>query len=310
MITLIPALSGIFLPIILGLISRNGNFIDPKHRPQILQFAVRICIPFMVFESMRQIDTKTAGQFIPMTLGLFIFTGLAWLFMLGIILALIPRVKWIDKYKGELLLMGFAGNIGYICWKIQEILIGSAGLQRGIFYTSFFWPVLVVYSLLTVIILKLTKNNKVDTKSILYNIIPLLILLALGLMVGLLDINLPVWLTSFTGSFGLIAVPTILFCMGLSISIKGSIKSARILLPYLLIRLAVWIGATYLTLQLSFFDDISREVLLINMFAPIGINPIVIGDMFGLDTDFIANSITVSTVLYLLCLPVLFLLWG
>jgi predicted permease len=310
MITLIPALSGIFLPIILGLISRNGNFINPKHRPQILQFAVRICIPFMVFESMRQIETQTAGQFIPMTVGLFIFTGLAWLFMLGVILVLSPRVKWIEKYKGELLLMGFTGNIGYICWKIQEILIGPAGLQRGIFYTSFIWPMLIVYTILTVIILKLTKNNKIDTKSILYNIIPLLTMLALGLMVGLLDIILPVWLTSFTESFGPIAVPTVLFCMGLSISIEGSLKSAKILFPYLVIRLAIWIGATYLTLQLSFFDDLSRKVLLINMFAPIGINPIVLGDMFGLDSDFIANSITVSTVLYLLFLPVMFLLWG
>lgn len=310
MTALIPALSGIFLPIILGLISRNGNFIDPKHRPQILQFAVRICIPFMVFESMRQVDTQTAGQFIPMTIGLFIFTGLAWLFMLGVIIILIPRVKWIDKYKGELLLMGFSGNIGYICWKIQEILIGPGGLQRGIFYTSFFWPALVLYSIFTVIVLKLTQSNKIDTKNILYNIIPLLVMIALGLTVGLLDIDLPYWLTSFTGSFGPIAVPTILFCMGLSISIKGSVKSARILLPYLLIRLLVWMGATYLTLQLSIFDELSRGVLLINMFAPIGINPIVICDMFGLDTEFVANSITVSTVLYLLFLPVMFLLWG
>lgn len=310
MTALLPALSGIFLPILLGLISRNGNFINPKNRPHILQFAVRICIPFMVFESMRQVDTQTAGQFIPMTVGLFIFTGLVWLFMLGIILLLIPRFEWVRKYKGELLLMGFAGNIGYICWKIQEILIGPAGLQRGIFYTSFFWPTLVLYSFFTVIALKLIQSNKIDSKSILYNIIPLLIMITLGLTVGLLDISLPVWLTSFTGSFASIAVPTILFCMGLSISIEGSLKSAKILLPYLIIRLAVWIGATYLTLQLSFFDDLSRKVLLINMFAPIGINPIVICDMFGLDTDFVANSITVSTVLYLLFLPVMFLLWG
>ncbi|MDA3959143.1 AEC family transporter, partial [Oceanispirochaeta sp.] len=135
MSALIPAFAALFLPIILGLLCRNGNFVDPAHRANIQQFAVRVTIPFMVFDSLRVIDLKTAGQFLPMSLGLFLFVGLAWLFSWGALSILIPRSPWFNKYKAELLLMAFAGNVGYICWKLQELLIGTEGLQRGIFYT-------------------------------------------------------------------------------------------------------------------------------------------------------------------------------
>ena len=307
---LLPAFAAIFLPIILGLISRNGNFIDPSHRANIQQFAVRVTIPFMVFESLRNMDVKTAGQFLPMSLGLFLFMGLGWLFFWAALSLLTPRSQWFNKYKAELLLMAFAGNIGYICWKLQEMLIGAEGLQRGIFYTSFYWPAMLIYSFLTVWVLKLTKQHRLDKKNLLYNVVPLLFMIALGLIVGIMEIPLPLWLTQFTGSFGSMAVPLVLFCMGLSISIKGSLKSARALLPYLAIRLVIWLGATALMLQLPWFDTVSRQVLMINALAPLGVNPIVVSDMFGLDSEFVANSITISTVIFLLFLPFLFLLRG
>ncbi|MDC7232984.1 MAG: hypothetical protein PQJ58_07110 [Spirochaetales bacterium] len=306
---LLPAISGIFLPILLGLISRRTHFINPEHRPHILQFAVRVCIPFMVFESMRNIDTGTAGQFIPMTAGLFLFTALSWLTMYILIRVLIPYSNWVRQYKAELLIMAFIGNIGYICWKIQEIVAGTEALQRGIFYTSFYWPALIVFSLITLVVLKLTKAHSLDSKEILKNIIPLLAMLALGLTAGLLHLNLPEWLTAFTGSLGPIAVPTILFCTGLSISVKGTAKAAGPILPYLIVRQLIWIALFALILRLSWFDDISRKVLFINAFAPIGVTTMVICDMFGLDTDFAANAIALSTVIYLLMLPLLFLLW-
>ncbi|MDC7242340.1 MAG: hypothetical protein PQJ50_18445 [Spirochaetales bacterium] len=309
MTPLIEALSGIFLPIILGLLSRNGNYINPAHRSHILQFAIRICIPFMVFETMRDITPHTAGQLLPMTASLFLFSGLAWLLTLGVILFLAPRSRWVGRYRAELLLIGFTGNIGYICWKIQEVLIGPEGLQRGIFYTSFFWPVLFFYALCTVFALKLTKSGNIDKKGILYNVIPLLTMLFLGLTAGLTEAPLPSFLTSFTGTFGAIAVPTILFCMGLSIHIRNAASEVKPLLPFLLVRFVIWITATWIVTRMPFLDTVSRRVLLINSLAPIGVNPIVIADMFGLDTDFVASSITVSTLIYLLYLPFLFILW-
>ncbi len=310
MSALIEALSGIFIPIILGLLARNGNYVNPAHRSHILQYAIRICIPFMVFETMRDISPHTAGQLIPMAGALFLFSGAAWLLTLALILFLIPRSRWAAKYKSELLLVGFSGNIGYICWKIQEVLIGPEGLQRGIFYTSFFWPVLFFYAACTVIALKLTKSGNIDKKGILYNVIPLLTMLFLGLAAGLTEFPLPHMITTMTATFGAIAVPTILFCMGLSIHLRNAVAQVRPLLPFLLVRFVIWITATWFVTRMPFLDETSRRVLVINSLAPIGVNPIVIADMFGLDTDFVANSITVSTLIYLLYLPFLFIFWA
>lgn len=309
MTELIPAFSSIFLPIILGLVCRNGNYIDKKHRPVIQQFAVRVAIPFMVFDSLRTVNLQTAGQFLPVSMGMFLFTGIAWVLCTLAISALAVRSRWIAAHKAELIIMGFSGNIGYICWKLQEMLIGAEGLQRGIFYTTFFWPALTLYSFLTVFVLKLHQQKKLDKTNVLYNIVPLLIMIALGLILGIYDISLPAWLTVFTGKFSVMAVPIILFCMGLSISLSRSIRESVTAIPYLLIRFAIWIATLLILLQIPAFDDVSRKVLMINALAPLGVNPLVIGDMFGLDTDFIASTTTISTVYFLLFLPLLFLFW-
>ncbi|WP_168203603.1 AEC family transporter [Oceanispirochaeta crateris] len=306
---LIPALVALFLPIFLGLLCRNGNFIDPSHRIYIQQFAVRVTIPFMVFNSLIVMDLKTAGQFLPMSLGFFLFLGIVWLISWGILTFLAPKSRWVNKYKAELFMLAISGNIGYICWKLHELLIGADGLQRGIFYTSFFWPILLFYGFLITVVLKLTKHQKLDKKSIHFNIIPLLIMVALGLIFGIMNISLPEGLAQFSESFGSMAVPLILFCMGLSISIKSSLRSALPLLPFLVVRFVVWIAATAILFQLPWFDETSRKVLIINVMAPLGVSIMVISDMFGLDTDFIANSITISTLIFLFFLPFLFYFW-
>ncbi len=309
MTELIPAFSGIFLPIILGLICRNGNYIDKRNRPVIQQFSVRAAVPFMVFESLRTLDIQTARQFIPMALGHFLFTGAVWALSWLAIELLAKRSRWIGAHKAELIIMALCGNIGNICWKLQELLAGAKGLQRGIFYTTFFFPSLITFSLLTVLTLKLHKQQELDRKNILYNVIPVMTFIVIGLVVGIFGIGLPEWLTTFTGHFGDMAVPIVLFCMGLSISVSESFRDSIAAIPYLLIRQALWIGVTLIMLQLPFYDHVSRQVLIINALAPLAINPLIIGDMFGLDTDFMAGTTTISTLYFLILLPLLFLFW-
>ena len=303
---MITALSGIFLPILLGIISRTGNFILPKNRPVLQQFAVRITIPALIYSSLRTLDTQTAGQFLPMSLGLFLFMAMTWLVSWGLILMIGRKSLWFRKYRSELLLMSFTGNIGYICWKLHEMLIGSEGLQRGIFYTSFYWPFLLFFSFLTVLVFGLSKSKTLNKKEFIFNLTPAITMLFLGLVVGVNNLESPIWLNHLTDSFGSMAIPLILFCMGLSISLRKSIKTSAVLLPFLIIRLAIWLSISYVMLKMPWYDNPSRSVLMINALAPLGVNPIIISDMFGLDTEFIANSTIISTILFLLILPVLF----
>jgi predicted permease len=131
----------------------------------------------------------------------------------------------------------------------------------------------------------------------------------IGLTLGITDTGIPVWMEEFSDSFGEMGIPTILFCMGLSISLRDAFKSTRPLLPYLMIRTLSWIGVTFLLTRIPLYDKTSVKVLVINSLAPLGINPIIMSDMFGLDSEFVAHSITVSTVLFLIGLPILFLVW-
>lgn len=308
--SLTTALTGIFLPIILGIAARTGDFIPAKNRPVIQQFAVRIAIPALIFSSLRTMDGQTAGQFLPMSLSLFLFMGSTWLILWGVILILRRKFAFIRKYQSELLLVSYAGNLAYICWQLHSLLIGPEGMQRGIFYTAFYWPSLLTFAMLTVLVFRLKQEKELNKREFAYNLIPIFAMLFLGLAAGISGWQFPRWFIDVTDRFGSMAIPIILFSMGLSISLRYSIKTAGSLIPFLLIRLAVWVGITFLMIRLPWFDGTSRHVLLINSMAPLGINPIVVSDMFGLDTEFVANATVISTVLFLFFIPLMFFLWA
>ena len=245
-----------------------------------------------------------------MSFSLLIFYGSTWLIGWGL-LYLVRNNSWVKRYHTELLLMFYVGNIGHICWKLHEILIGPEGLQRGIFYTAFYWPIIMLYALATVKVIGLKKSHDLDIKNVYFSLIPMLIMMFTGLTLGLTETEIPQWLASFTTTFGNMAIPMILFGMGLSISLKEAFKSVKDLIPYLMVRAVVWIGISLLMIQLSIYDGVSKQVLIINSLAPLGVTPIVITDMFGLDSEFVGHATTVSTVFYIiLVLPLLFLLWG
>ena len=186
------------------------------------------------------------------------------------------------------------------------MLIGVEGLQRGIFYTAFYWPFMLIFASLTVLVFGLSRTKELDKREFAYNLIPVLSMMFLGLAAGVSGVKTPDWLNQITDTFGSMAIPLILFCMGLSISFRKSVKSAGSLIPFLLLRLCVWLIVTYVMIKIPWFDNSSRSVLMINALAPLGVNPIVVSDMFGLDTEFIANSTIISTVLFLFFIPVLF----
>lgn len=306
MSSIISAFTSIFLPIILGIISRTGNFIPATNRSILQQFAIRITIPALIFSSLRSLDPETAGQFLPMSLGLFQFMAMTWLMLLGLIFILQRRFQWIRTNRSELLIMSFTGNLAYVCWKIHDLLIGIEGLQRGIFYTALYWPYLLFFAFLTVLVFGLNKSKALNKKEFFYNLIPIISAVSLGLTAGLTGATIPLWLNQFIDSFGSIAIPLIFFCMGLSITFRRSLKTAGPLIPFLIIRLGVWILATFVMIKMPWFDEPSKKVLIINAFAPLGVNPIIVGEMFGMDTEFIANSTIISTVVFLIYVPLIF----
>ncbi|MBB6481554.1 AEC family transporter [Spirochaeta isovalerica] len=304
------ALTGIFLPIFLGVLARRKDYIAAKNRPVLQQFAVRIAIPALVFSSLSTMDTGTAGQFLPMSLGLFLFFSMSWSSLFLLIFLLQKKSAWVKQFRSELLIMAFTGNLAYICWRLHELVIGPEGLQRGIFYTAFYWPFLLTFSFLSIAVFGLKQQKSLDRRELLYNVTPVLVFMAAGLAVGISGVRLPLWLSGFVSSFGNMAIPLVLFGMGLSLTVGKSLRTVGYLIPFLFLRLALWIGATLVMVQLPWFDEPSRGVLMINALAPLGVNPIIIGDMFGMDTEFIANSTIISTLLFLLFIPVIFFLWA
>jgi malate permease and related proteins len=298
---ILSALLRISLPIILGYLLKKASYFPEENSDSIRLFCVRVPIPALIFINLYQADMSTVQQFVPASLSTFIFTGIAWLIALGG--TALFRIK---KHRTEIILVTIFGNIGYIGWAVLDAILGDAGLKRGIFIGSFWWPNLYLYSILTLLVCGGHGSFKGQGKNIAMNLIPSLGAVFLGLLLNMTGILIPSELDIFISSFGTMTVPLILFTVGMSISLRDSVADLKRLLPLTFIRTAISFAAIALTvLMMPMLDDMSRKSLFIEAVMPVAAGTLVMGQVFRLDTRFISAAIALSTLISFITIPVM-----
>ena len=108
-------------------------------------------------------------------------------------------------------------------------------------------------------------------------------------------------------SLGGITTPLILFGVGLSVTLKGSGRELVFLLP---VRLFAGLAAAWLTSVLvPGLDDLSRRSIMIVSTMSVGANTLIMGEVMGLDEEFLAGAVALSAVLALITIPVTLLIF-
>ena len=281
------ALLRISLPIFLGYFLKTIGYFPDKHTPSVQLFCVRVAIPALIFINIFTAEMSAVHQFLPVSLSVFLFTGIAWGLSVGG--TFLFRIK---RHRPEIILIIIFSNVGYIGWAVLEAVLGDAGLRRGIFISSFWWPNMYLYSFLTLIACGGRAGFKGQGRTMAMNLVPSLSAVALGLAMNLAGFAVPESLMAFLRSFGNMTVPLILFTLGMAISVRDSLRDLKRLLPLTLIRTAVSLCAISLAiLMIPGLDDISRRSLYIETVMPAGAGNLVMGHIFGLDNRFISSAI-------------------
>ncbi len=297
---ILSALLKICLPILLGYFLKTVGYFPEKHTASVQLFCVRVATPAVAFANLFTADMSTVQQFLPVSLSVFLFTGIAWAISLGG-----TALFKVRRHRPEIILIIIFSNVGYIGWAILDTVLGDAGLRRGIFISSFWWPNMYLYSILTIIACGGKGGFNGEGRNIAMNMVPALSAVFLGLVMNVAGLSLPEDIMDFLNSYGNMTVPLILFTVGMSISLKDSLADIRRLLPLTFIRTAVSIMAISLTvLMLPMLDDISRKSLFIETIMPAGAGILVMGHVFGLDNRFISSAIALSTLVSFITIPV------
>ncbi|MDC7222273.1 MAG: AEC family transporter, partial [Spirochaetales bacterium] len=223
---ILSALLRISLPILLGYFLKTAGYFPEEHTQSVRLFCVRLAVPFLIFLNLYQSDMSTVQQFLPVSLSTLLFTGIAWLIAVGG--TALFRIK---RHRPEIILVTIFGNIGYIGWAVLDAILGDAGLKRGIFIASFWWPNLYLYSILTLLVCGGGGSLKGEGRNIAMNLASSLGAVILGLTLNLSGVTVPGDLVHFINSFGSMTVPLILFTVGMSISVKDSLADLKRLLP-------------------------------------------------------------------------------
>jgi predicted permease len=301
----LPLLAAIFLPIAFGYLIRKIGWFTEGQTGVLRHFVIKITIPFLIFRNLFKADVSSLRQFFPAAAGLvmltalFAFTG----YLIG------NRISPDRKIRNTYPLAVMAGNYAFLGWGVMYALLGPEAFTRAIFFSILFWPTFLVCGFW--LIYRLERNKKRGGRqffTILRNhaTLPLISALA-GVTLNLSGLSLPVPIWEFIDDFASIAIPLILFTIGLDLNLKIRFSQARIILTASVHRLIFGFllgGAVALLLSLVFpVDRITLKVILLQSTMPSAAMSPFFADFIMMDRNLLSSIITFSTLLAMLSIP-------
>ena len=287
----------LFLPIIIGYILVKTKYLSENINRDLKVFVIRVSVPCLVFINMYNTDFKTLEQLIPVASAYVVLT----IVLILLSFLILVRIKD-NRLKTAYIISIVWGNYGWMGWAVLNGVFGQAGFSRGVFFTALWWPILYLGSFL---VSKLTKiDSTLDVKNYIINMTVPTVALILGVIFNLLNIPLYEPLTYTLSKFGDMTVTIILFTVGLSISIRNSLKDLKMAIVPILLRPILGIIGGFITVYiLGITDPISRNSILIESTMPVAVFTVVIGDMLGLDEKLMSSILVLSTLLSLITIP-------
>lgn len=134
---------------------------------------------------------------------------------------------------------------------------------------------------------------------------PLIIAIVLGIIISSLNIEIPSILMTSMDMITASVTPTVLIVIGLFIgkSKIGKLKEWIPVLLFSLMTLMILPAVFYLGLRFLGISPHQFSSSIIEAAMPLAITPFALSDRFGLNKEFIARSIVLSTILAVISLP-------
>lgn len=209
---------------------------------------------------------------------------------------------------GGFILAAALGNTGYIGYPITSALLGETGLVRAIFYDVFGTVgCLLIVGLFVAERFGDAQENRVNPLREALTF-PAVIALFVGL--ALRSVAVPELVSNGIVALANLVVPLIMISVGVSLR-PGAIREQAGPLAFLTaLRLVVAPLVAFAIGSVLLGDPDALRVVVLEAGMPSMMLTLVIGERFGLDTDFIAAAIMVTTVACIVSIPVMQVIAG
>ncbi len=295
-------------PIFLGWIFKQLKLFPDKESAVLRKFVIKVTVPFLIFRNLYNADTKEFSQMLPMIASLCLI-----LVFSAIIVVSLRNLSSSDKTISNSFCIGsFVGNYSYLGWGVLSYFYGETGFTRGVFFSMFFWP--VVLSVGFTIVWFLSRSSSGDTSkdkiihALTSNAIPPVLSAFLAMAMNFYGIKLPAWLTQSIGSIANITIPAILFTVGLSLSVmlkKGTVRPV-IFGTFFRTVFGMIIGVAVLSIVSFCFKNLditTKKVILMESVMPSAALSPFFADFVDSDKEIVSGIVTFSTLFSLVTLP-------
>jgi predicted permease len=228
-----------------------------------------------------------------------------------IVFAVMLAVGWLtarllklpDEIAGGFIIAVALGNTGYIGYPITAALLGTALLPEAIFYDVF--GTVFALALVGLLVAQHFGHNDEARVNPLRELFTFPAVLALIAALALRTVAIPDVVMGGIGLLASMVAPLIMISVGLSLRVStlGSQSGRLAALGALRLLVAPLVGLALAWALLGSGPALRVAVLEAGM--PAMMLTIVVGERFGLDTDFIASAIFVTTAASALTLPLL-----
>lgn len=291
-----------------GAALRATGILKREHSKVLNAVIVYVGLPALIFKSV-----YTA----PLSLDVLRVAGVAWiasLVGLAVAWALAKAMRLPSPSAGAFILVGSIGNTGYLGYPIAKLLLGDVALSRAIFY-DVFGTVAVLFTIGIVVASEMGEHDEGKVR-VVRELLSFPAMVAL--LVALAARGLTAWVVplpsgvesavvEWLGLAGSMTVPLIMVSLGLSLTVQGFRGQPLALGAATAVKLLVVPAAAYAGALLLGESESLRLVVLQGSMPTVMLS-LVVGERFGLDTDFIASAILVTTVACVATIPALQLL--
>ena len=212
-----------------------------------------------------------------------------------------------DKYIQKIYTYGLSfSNFGFMGNAVASSLFPDVFFEYLIF-TLPLWMLIYIWGVPRLLIADSGKKHTF-TESMKSFVNPMFIAMLIGMLIGLLRINLPEWAMSLINVSGDCMSPIAMILTGVvvsSISLKKTFLNVRIYIVSI-IRLII-MPALFVSVA-SFFKipETTYICALCSLAMPLGLNTIVIPSAFGKDTTVAAGMAVISHLLSCITIPLIF----
>lgn len=281
-----------------GALLRWTKIVRAQDAKPINALIIYVGLPAFIFSAVHG-STLRADLWGVVAVAWLVFGAMVALAWLGARLLRLPR-----EMAGGFIIAAALGNTGYIGYPITAALLGDRNLPEAIFYDVFGTVgALVVVGLL---IAQHYGTNDEARVNPLREIVTFPAVIALALALLLRPFDIPILVSDGLGLLANMVAPLIMLSVGLSLRVSTLGRAAGPLVALTGLRLLV-APAIALAVGTLLLGDVGGgaplRVAVLEAGMPAMMLTLVVGERFGLDTDFIASAIFVTTAASAITLP-------